>query len=137
MQGSGNFGALIIPIAFLAIFYFIAIRPQQKKEKEIRKMREELNAGDEIITIGGIYGKVVKVKEDLVVIELSSGKVRLEVAKWAIGSVTKKKETKKNEKKEEGKEKAVEKDSKNDNVKEENSEDLSENDKKDDNEYKK
>ena len=137
MQGSGNFGALIIPIAFLAIFYFIAIRTPQKKEKEIRKMREELNAGDEIITIGGIYGKVVKVKEDLVVIELSSGKVRLEVAKWAIGSVTKKKETKKNEKKEEGKEKAVEKDSKNDNVKEENSEDLSENDKKDDNEYKK
>lgn len=87
--------SLILPIAFLVIFYFLAIRPQQKKEKEIKQMRESLSNGDEIITIGGIYGKIVKVKEDILTIEVGSDKTKLDITKWAIGSVINKKETKK------------------------------------------
>ena len=82
-----NLGALILPIGFLAVFYFFAIRPQRKKEKEIKEMRDNLRVGDDIITIGGIYGKVLKLKDDLVTIEIGNAKTRLEMTKWAIGSV--------------------------------------------------
>ena len=82
-----NLGALILPIGFLAVFYFFAIRPQRKKEKEIKEMRDNLRVGDDIITIGGIYGKVLKLKDDMVTIEIGSAKTRLEMTKWAIGSV--------------------------------------------------
>ncbi len=83
---------LLLPIGMLAIFYFFAIRPQKKKEKEIASMRDSLSVGDEVITIGGIIGKVVTVKEDQVIIEVGSTKTRLEMTKWAIGSVTNKKD---------------------------------------------
>lgn len=81
---------LVLPIGMLAIFYFFAIRPQKKKEKEITSMRDSLNVGDEVITIGGIIGKVITVKEDQVILEVGSTKTRLEMTKWAIGSVIKK-----------------------------------------------
>lgn len=58
-------------------------------------MRESLSNGDEIITIGGIYGKIVKVKEDILTIEVGSDKTKLDITKWAVGSVINKKETKK------------------------------------------
>ncbi|MCR2042523.1 preprotein translocase subunit YajC [Anaerosalibacter massiliensis] len=93
-----NIQGLIVPIAFLAIFYFLAIRPQQKREKKVQEMREALRVGDKIITIGGIYGKVVKVKEDIVTIEVGSDKVKFDISKWAIGSVTNSKPPKKEEK---------------------------------------
>ena len=57
---------LIIPIGFLVVFYLFAIRPQKKKENEVKSMRSSLRAGDDVITIGGIYGKILKVKEDMV-----------------------------------------------------------------------
>lgn len=82
-----NLGALILPIGFLAVFYFFAIRPQRKKEKEIKEMRDNLRVGDDVITIGGIFGKVLQIKEDMVTIEIGSAKTRLEMTKWAIGSV--------------------------------------------------
>jgi preprotein translocase, YajC subunit len=81
--------ALILPIAFLAIFYFLAIRPQKKKEKEVKEMRDSLKIGDEIITIGGLYGKVVKVKDDYVTLEVGPSKTKMDFAKWAVGSVVK------------------------------------------------
>ncbi len=80
---------LVIPIGFLVIFYLFAIRPQKKKEKEIRAMRDSLRVGDEVITIGGIYGKVLMVKEDKVTLEVGSTKTRLDVTRWSIGSVIK------------------------------------------------
>ena len=83
----GNLGALILPIGFLAVFYFFAIRPQRKKEKEIREMRDSLRVGDTIITIGGIYGIVLTLKEDKVTIEVGNAKTKLEMTRWAIGSV--------------------------------------------------
>ena len=82
---------LIIPIGFFVVFYLFAIRPQKKKEKEIQEMRSNLAVGDEVVTIGGIYGKIVVLKEDIVTLEVSSTKTRLDVTKWSIGSVINKK----------------------------------------------
>lgn len=81
--------ALIIPIGFLVVFYLFAIRPQKKKEKEIKEMRDSLKVGDEVITIGGIYGKILISKEDVVTLEVGSTKTRLDMTKWSIGSVVK------------------------------------------------
>lgn len=88
---------LIVPIGFLVIFYLFAIRPQRKKEKEINEMRSALRVGDEIVTIGGILGKIIRVKEDIVTIEVGSARTKLDVTKWAIGSVSKKNESKRSE----------------------------------------
>jgi preprotein translocase subunit YajC len=81
--------AFILPIGLLVIIYFFAIRPQKKKEKEIKEMRSGLRVGDEVVTIGGIYGKIVKAKEDVLTLESGSAKTRLEVTRWAVGSVLK------------------------------------------------
>lgn len=96
---------LIMPIALIAIMYFLMIRPQKKREKEIRDMRDSLTVGDEILTIGGIYGKIIRLKEDLVTIEVGSNKTKLDITKWAVGSVTKSKGNKKTEDKKENDEK--------------------------------
>lgn len=82
-----NLQAFILPIGLLAIFYFFAIRPQRKKEKEIKEMRGSLKVGDEVVTIGGIYGKIVVVKDDVLTIESGSAKTKLELTRWAVGSV--------------------------------------------------
>ncbi len=73
----------MIAVIFLAL-YFLTIRPQNKKEKELRNLRNSLKPGDEIITIGGIYGKIVRVTDDRVVIMVGSEKTKLELAKNAI-----------------------------------------------------
>lgn len=93
-----NYTGLLIPIAFLAIFYFLAIRPQKKREKQINEMRESLKAGDEVITIGGIHGRVLKVKDDIVTLELGADKIKVDFAKWAIGSVVNKDKQEKSDK---------------------------------------
>lgn len=81
-------GPLILPIGFLVVFYIFAIRPQKKKEKEVKEMRDSLKTGDSVITIGGIHGKVLKIKEDIVTIEVGSAKTKLDMTRWAVGSVT-------------------------------------------------
>lgn len=78
---------IVIPLAFLAIFYFILIRPQQKREKAVKAMRESLKIGDEVSTIGGIIGKIVKVTEESVVIEVGADKTKLTVERWGVGRV--------------------------------------------------
>ncbi|HCO19384.1 MAG TPA: preprotein translocase subunit YajC [Tissierellales bacterium] len=79
--------AFILPIGLLVIFYFFAIRPQKKKEKEIKEMRSSLRVGDEVITIGGIMGKIIKLKDDYVTLEIGSAKTKLDITRWAVGSV--------------------------------------------------
>ncbi len=79
-------------IVLIVVFYFFLIRPQKKKEKETRDMLNALVPGDEIVTIGGVIGKIVKVKENAVVIETGSDKVKLTFERGAIGRVTKKNE---------------------------------------------
>ena len=71
-------------VAMVVAMYFLIIRPQKKKEKEENKMRENLQIGDEILTIGGIYGRVISLKEDAIVIESKSDHSKLTIARWAM-----------------------------------------------------
>jgi preprotein translocase subunit YajC len=78
----------ILPYAIIiGVFYFLLIRPQKKKEKATQEMRNSVKEGTEVVTIGGIYGKVVNAKEDVLTIEVGADKVKLRVARWAIGRV--------------------------------------------------
>lgn len=77
-------------LLLIPIFYFLMYRPQKKQEKETAQMRNNLMIGDEVVTIGGIMGRIVKVKEDYVVIETGSDRTKLKMRKTAIGSVEKK-----------------------------------------------
>jgi preprotein translocase subunit YajC len=70
--------------------YFMLIRPQKKKEKEVTAMRAGLKVGDHIVTIGGICGKIVKVKDETIVIAVGADKVKMELMKWAVSQVTSK-----------------------------------------------
>ncbi len=81
---------LLLPILLLVVFYFLLIRPQQKKTKQLNQMRNSLAVGDEIVTIGGIHGKITKIKEDMITIEVGSDKTKMNITKWAVGNVTNK-----------------------------------------------
>ena len=83
MEMMSTIGMLVV---MLAIFYFLLIRPENKKKKELAKMRSELTIGDEVTTIGGIIGTICAVKEESIVIETSADRVRVEFAKWAIST---------------------------------------------------
>ena len=78
---------LVLPFGFAAGIYFLMIRPQQKKDKKIKNLRNNLKVGDEVTTIGGIYGKVIKIKDDIITIEVGADKTKLTIAKWAVGDV--------------------------------------------------
>ena len=80
-----NIQGLILPIAFLVIFYFLVIRPQQKREKQVREMREALRVGDKIITIGGIHGKITELQDTTATLELATG-LSIKVEKSAIST---------------------------------------------------
>ena len=82
----GMMSTIIMMVAMLAIFYFMLIRPENKRKKEAEQMRSAVKTGDEIVTIGGIIGTVVSVKDDKFVMETSADQVRIELAKWAISS---------------------------------------------------
>ena len=80
--------ATLIPlILLLVIMYFLLIRPQKKREKEVNAMRNAIQVGDEVITIGGICGKVVKTKEETLVIQVGADKVKFEMMRWSISKV--------------------------------------------------
>ena len=85
---NGNIWATILPLVILiAVMYFLLIRPQKKREKEVNAMRSGVQVGDEIITIGGICGKVVKTKEDSLVIQVGADRVKFEIMRWAVSKV--------------------------------------------------
>ena len=81
-QGSGYSGLIMIVLIFV-VFWLFFIRPQNKKQKEEQKFREALQKGDDIVTIGGIHGKVVEVKETTVLVSVDSN-VKIEIEKSAI-----------------------------------------------------
>lgn len=82
------YAPLILQLALIiGIFWLIIIRPQQKRDKETQKMRSNVAEGDEIITIGGLYGKVLSQKEDVLTIEVGADKVKMKIARWAVGKV--------------------------------------------------
>ncbi|MDD2215050.1 MAG: preprotein translocase subunit YajC [Eubacteriales bacterium] len=74
-------------ILLVAIMYFLLIRPQKKREKQVNAMRANIKAGDDIVTIGGIYGTVTKIKDDKLIIQLGADRTKIEIARWAISKV--------------------------------------------------
>ncbi len=86
MAAMGGTSTIIMLVIMVAIFYFMLIRPENKRKKEAEQMRSSLKVGDEITTIGGIQGKVVSVKDEKFVIETGADQVRIEFAKWALST---------------------------------------------------
>ena len=84
--GSPMGATVIMLIAMVAIFYFMLIRPENKRKKEAEQLRSSVKEGDKITTIGGIVGTVVNVKEDKFVIETGADQVRIEFQKWALST---------------------------------------------------
>lgn len=76
-----------------AVFYFLLIRPQKKKDKKLKEMRQSLSVGDKVTTIGGIIANVAKIEEDFVVLELGPNRTKVPFEKWAIGTVESNKES--------------------------------------------
>ena len=86
-SGSGSFWMMICVYALIiAVFYFILIRPQSKQKKKEEDMRNSLEVGDTIVTIGGIIGRVVSIKDDDLVIETGADRNKMKIKRWAIGS---------------------------------------------------
>nr|WP_249295317.1 preprotein translocase subunit YajC [Fumia xinanensis] len=78
----------LLPIVLIfVVMYFLLIRPQKKKEKQAQEMRNNLQVGDEVITAGGIIGRVVSVREDTVVVETGGDRSKVRIKRWAIQSV--------------------------------------------------
>ena len=74
-------------ILIFVVFYFLLIRPQRKKDKEAKAMLDNLKVGDRICTIGGIYGTIVRIKDDVLTIEVGEQKTQMVFARWAIRNV--------------------------------------------------
>jgi preprotein translocase subunit YajC len=87
---SGQGGPIIMLVLIFAVMYFVMIRPQRKKQKQIEEMRSAIKAGDRITTIGGLKGKIVRVTDDAIMIEVGPEKTRMEFMKWAVSKVEEK-----------------------------------------------
>lgn len=86
MPALSDYGAIIaqfLPfVVLIVVFYFFLIRPQRKRDKQERDMRNSIEIGDEISTIGGFIGRVVNIKDDVLVIESSSDRTKLKIYRW-------------------------------------------------------
>lgn len=69
----GSFGSIFMIVALIAIFYFMMIRPQQKRQKQIKQFRESMKVGDTVVTAGGIYGKIRKMGDTDLTLEIADG----------------------------------------------------------------
>ena len=78
---------LVPMILIFVVFYFVLIRPQRKKDKEAKAMLDNLKVGDRICTIGGIYGTIVKIKDDVLTVEVGEQKTQMMFARWAVRNV--------------------------------------------------
>ncbi|MEQ8216088.1 MAG: preprotein translocase subunit YajC [Smithellaceae bacterium] len=88
-QASGDWGFILTMVIIFGIFYFLIIRPQQKKQKELKAMIDNLAYGDTVITTGGIYGKVSGIADAVITLEIAD-KVKIKVTRSAIGTITQK-----------------------------------------------
>ncbi len=89
--GPAQLIATFVPfVLIIAVFYFMLIRPQKKREKQTQAMIDAIKVGDDILTIGGIYGTVVRIKDDMLFIESTKqNKTMIQIAKWAVKDVLK------------------------------------------------
>ena len=85
-QSGGLLGMLPMLLIMVGVFYFMLIRPENKRKKEAEQMRSAMKNGDQVTTIGGIVGTVVDIKSDKFVIETGADQVRIEFAKWALST---------------------------------------------------
>lgn len=85
-QGGSIWFMVLYLVVIFGAMYLLMIRPQRKKQKEEKKMRENLQVGDEIVTIGGLYGRVISLKEDTIVMESISDHSKITIARWALQS---------------------------------------------------
>ena len=85
LSGMGG-GTILMLLVMVGVFYFMLIRPENKRKKEAEQMRSSVKNGDQITTIGGITGTVVDVKSDKFVVETGADQVRIEFAKWALST---------------------------------------------------
>ena len=76
--------SLLMMVLVFAVMYFILIRPENKRKKQAEEMRSNLSLGDEIVTIGGMSGKIVQITEETVTFETGEDRVRIQIKKWAI-----------------------------------------------------
>ena len=83
-SGGTSLSPILIMGGMFVLMYFLMIRPQKKRQKEEQNMRDSIQIGDEITTIGGIMGRVVTVKDDSIVIETGADRTKLRFQKWAI-----------------------------------------------------
>jgi len=81
--GGGMFNMMWLFVALFVIMYLFMIRPQQKKQKEIQKLRESLKVGDKVITSGGLFGKIKEIEDTAFLIEIADG-VRVKVDKASV-----------------------------------------------------
>ena len=82
----GGASMLVMMVVLIAVFYFFMIRPENKRKKEAQAMRDAIKVGDNITTIGGIIGDIVSIKDDSIVIETTTDRVRVEFAKFAVST---------------------------------------------------
>ena len=78
---------LVMWVVVFGVFYFLLIKPQKKKDKQLKEMRENLKVGDKVTTIGGIIAHVAKVEENAVILEIGPNRTKVSFEKWAIGKV--------------------------------------------------
>ena len=78
---------LLMWVVVFGVFYLLLIRPQKKKDKQLKEMRSNLNVGDKVTTIGGIIANVAKVEENAVILEIGPNRTKVPFEKWAIGNV--------------------------------------------------
>ena len=83
----GSWASILIIVVMFVALYFFMIRPQKKQEKEQNDMRNNLQVGDEITTIGGIIGKIVSIKEETITIETSHDRTRIRLLRTAVRTV--------------------------------------------------
>jgi preprotein translocase subunit YajC len=86
-SGLGSMGPLLMIVLLFVIMYFFMIRPQQKKQKEVQKMREALKSGDRVVTSGGIYGKLKEINDTHFIVEIADN-VRIKVDKASVFAAT-------------------------------------------------
>ena len=84
---AGMGSTLLMMVLMIAIFYFMLIRPQRKKDKQVKDMLANLKVGDRVCTIGGIYGTIVNIKDDTISLAVGKDNVNLVFARWGIRSV--------------------------------------------------
>lgn len=87
--GGGDFGFMIVMAILFAIFYFLLIRPQQQKQKELKSMLDNLGHGDTVVTSGGIHGKIVAITESVITLEIAPN-VRIKVSRGFISAIVQK-----------------------------------------------